>query len=99
VNIVATANWYGYTGTPPPPLDVLDVVLDRAEEVGADEEEDDALELDGMEEEEVELDEDTADVLLVDEEAVATEEAEYSRTLPAAQSEIQRLPFESNARP
>jgi hypothetical protein len=98
VKTVATANWYGYTGTPLPAV-VLDVEVDEVtdEEMGRED-----VELVETGVEEVELEEvigEEVELVVVDADTVTTEEAEYSRTLLAAQSATQRLPLESNARP
>jgi len=92
VKRVATAYWYGYTGTPPPPLDVPDEVPDvEVVKVDEESEEDDAV--DKAEE----LDE--AEELVVEVEAVVTAEPPYSTTLSFTPSATHRFPLESNARP
>jgi len=101
--MVATAIWYGYSGTPPPPPVVLEVELGEVAE--------DEVELGEVVEDEVELlvvevlvvgvlvVELVVDVLVVDVETVVAEEAEYCRTLESTPSTTQRLPPESKARP
>jgi hypothetical protein len=97
VKTVATANWYGNSGTPPPPV-VLDVEVDEVaeEDMGGEE-----VELVDMGGEEVELEEVGGDEveLVVDGDTVVTAEPVYSRTRLAAQSATHRLPLESNAMP